>query len=92
VPINVNVVTGIVDISQQGLNISPNPTNGALKINSSFTLQKVEVINIAGQVLLSEKAIEKSHQLHLQNFAEGIYFIKVTYNNGMSVTKKVIKQ
>jgi hypothetical protein len=55
-------------------------------------MQKIEVTNIAGQFLLSETATEKTHQLQLQSFSEGIYFIKIILVNGMTVTKKIIKQ
>jgi hypothetical protein len=34
----------------------------------------------------------KTRQLQLQNFAEGMYFVKVSYADGISLTKKVIKQ
>ena len=55
-------------------------------------MQKVEVITITGALLLSETLNDTTHQLNLQNFAEGIYFVKVIYANGQSVTKKIIKQ
>lgn len=72
--------------------INPNPTNAAIHIVCTDELQSIEVTTITGQVLLSEKIKDKTHQLQLQNFAEGIYFVKVVYYNGMSVTKKVVKQ
>ncbi len=74
------------------ITMQPNPTNGLININSRFEMQKIEVINIAGQFLLSEQTSSKNHQLNLSAFAEGIYFIKVSYSNGMVVAKKVIKQ
>ena len=74
------------------VNISPNPTNGLLTITSKYNFEKIELSNVTGQVLLSETVNDKTHQLQLQNFAEGIYFVKIVYDNGMSVTKKVVKQ
>jgi hypothetical protein len=74
------------------LRILPNPTNGIITISSRFEMQKIEVINIPGQILLSETVNDKSFQIQLQDFAEGIYFVRVGYVKGMTVTKKVIKQ
>ena len=74
------------------ITLQPNPTSGFVNINSRFEMQKIEVINIAGQILLSEQTTAKNHQLNLSDFAEGIYFVKVSYSNGMSITKKIIKQ
>jgi hypothetical protein len=84
---------GINEISiNNSITLQPNPTNELINISSRFEMQKIEVTNIAGQFLLSETATEKTHQLQLQSFSEGIYFIKIILVNGMTVTKKIIKQ
>ena len=74
------------------LRILPNPSNDLVTITSRFDFEKVELLSITGQVLLTETVNSKSHQLQLQNFSEGIYFAKVVYPNALSVTKKIIKQ
>jgi uncharacterized repeat protein (TIGR01451 family) len=86
--------TGIKDISylNEVIELSPNPTNSIISVSSQTNFNKVEVLSITGQTLLSEKVNSKTHQLQLQNFAEGIYFVKVSYADGRSLTKKVIKQ
>lgn len=86
-PVGINELNIINAITLQ-----PNPTNGLISINSRIEIQKVEIINIAGQILLSELTKDKSQPLNLADFSAGIYFIKVSYANGQSVTKKVIKQ
>jgi hypothetical protein len=70
--------------------IYPNPNNGIFTIDSKDVIQKIEVTNIAGQTLFSETTSEKTHQLHLNHFSQGIYFIKVSYQDGLTITKKVI--
>ncbi len=92
VPININIISGINDVAKQRLYIAPNPTNDLLTINSNYMLQKVEIFNLAGQVLLSEKTSVKSHLLNLQNLSNGIYFVKIIFENGFIETKKIIKQ
>ncbi|MEM6720840.1 MAG: T9SS type A sorting domain-containing protein [Bacteroidota bacterium] len=68
--------------------IYPNPTTDKLYINLTQDLEKVEVINMNGQLVLSKennlKAIDVSR---LQN---GAYFLKVYAQNG-STAKKFIK-
>jgi hypothetical protein len=97
--VTTDVIT--VSVSPVGINelninnvitLQPNPTNGIINISSRFEMHKIEVINIAGQILLSELTKNKNQQLNLADFSVGIYFIKVSYANGQSVTKKVIKQ
>ena len=85
--------TAINKIEQNlNLNLYPNPTNTSISINSQTNFNKIEVLSITGQILLSETVNSKSHQLQLQNFTEGVYFIKVSYADGRNVTKKLIKQ
>lgn len=86
-----NFPTSISEINNEStFSIYPNPSNTICTISSKTIIQKTELTNIAGQVLLSEIVNKKTHQLQLQNFSQGIYFIKVHYPNGLSVTRKVI--
>jgi hypothetical protein len=84
-PVGINEINSI-----NASTLQPNPTNGLINISSRFEMQKIEVINVAGQILLSELVNTKCLQLQLQNFAEGIYFISIIYPNGLSTTKKII--
>jgi len=69
--------------------VYPNPNNGIFTI-SGEDIQKIEIINVAGQLLRQESINSKTHQLQINDFTQGIYFIKVNYTNGLSVNKKVI--
>jgi hypothetical protein len=70
--------------------ILPNPTNGLINIESRFEMQRVEITNVAGQLLLLESTNEKMHQINLNNFSDGIYFLRISYPNGLSTAHKVI--
>jgi hypothetical protein len=76
------------------MNLMPNPTNGLLNISSKNDFEKIELLSLTGQVLLSETVSEKhlpiTIGIQLQNFADGIYFVKVSYSNGLSATKKIV--
>jgi hypothetical protein len=74
------------------ITLLPNPTNGIVNISSRYDMQRIEVMNVAGQILLSELVNAKEHQLQLESFAEGIYFVRVSYANGQNVSKKIVKQ
>lgn len=74
--------------------IYPNPTNGNTTIAFGQTMDKgtIEVMDISGKVL-HEMMIENSQQviLNLDNYASGIYLIKV--NNGkLNAYHKLIKK
>lgn len=86
-PVGINELT-----INNAITLLPNPTNDIVTINSKFDIQQVEIINLAGQVLLQENVNDKIHQLQLQSFAEGIYFVRVRYFNGLSAIKKIVRQ
>jgi hypothetical protein len=69
------------------LRILPNPANDLVTVTSRYDFEKIELLSITGQVLLKETVNSKTHQLQLQNFAEGIYFVKVSYADYL-VTQK----
>ena len=81
---------GLQELNNNIVSISPNPTNGSLTINSKTELQKIEVISITGQVLINETPTNVSHILHLQNFANGIYFVNVYQNNRVVKREKIV--
>jgi hypothetical protein len=95
-PLSVKAITS----NQRDFTIAPNPTDGVLRISTSLDVTQtlndknvtIQLLNSLGQILLSETMNDTTHQLNLQNFAEGIYFVKVSYVNGQSVIKKVVKQ
>ena len=70
----------------------PNPTNCLVRIESLELLQGIEVIDITGKLLLSEKVNTTSHVLQITNVNEGIYFVKLKFNDGRCITKKIVKQ
>lgn len=82
---------GVNELSSgNSFEVYPNPTNAICTISSKSIIQKIELTNIAGQLLLQETINSKTHQLQLNNFSQGIYFVKVNYPSGLSVTKKII--
>ena len=72
------------------ISISPNPTNGSLTINSKTELQKIEVMAITGQLLMSEVPASANHLLHLDHLVNGIYFVNLYQNNRIVKREKII--
>ena len=81
---------GLQELNGNIVSISPNPTNGLLTINSKTELQKIEVVSVTGQLLLSEIPTNVSHTLHLENFSNGIYFVNVYQNDRIVKREKIV--
>lgn len=74
--------------------VYPNPALNAIKIESKVAVRKVEVINILGEVVLTE-TYEKGilmRQLDIISIAKGAYSILVTDEKNRVATNKFIKQ
>ena len=80
-------LTAIEDISALGIVIYPNPTKDIITIETRLDIE-VELYDIMGKKLISEKNIKHLDLSHLSN---GIYNMVIIYND-VRYSKKVIKQ
>jgi uncharacterized repeat protein (TIGR01451 family) len=69
--------------------IFPNPTSNILNIESKNTISTIEIMDINGRSLLSKKQKTTSTSINVESLSNGIYFVKVTSENGDFVQKFV---
>ena len=74
------------------LNYYPNPTTEILMLESQYIIEGVEVFNLRGQKILGDHFNRQSIQLDFSNFAEGVYLLKATFENGATKAIKVVKE
>lgn len=88
-----NSTAGINEVKyEKQVLIYPNPTINTFIVSSpDEIIDQIEVKNIEGKILHS--AIVKSSKTEIvsSDFPTGIYFVKITLQNGTSLTKKIIK-
>jgi hypothetical protein len=85
--------TSVQDVlSDSDIKIYPNPATDGIFIESSIPIQSYEIINMTGNKLVSE-TVSASLKIHInmQDYAAGIYFVKIKMEKGC-VVKKVIKE
>jgi hypothetical protein len=68
--------------------INPNPNNGIFTIDLKAK-SHITISDISGQKMLYFLIDEGKNNIDLTDLADGIYFIKITSNDGFSVTKKI---
>lgn len=83
-PTNFSITKNTLD----SFSVYPNPTTGILQINSEIPIKKIEVINSLGQYIFSTD----QNQIDISKLSNGIYFLKITGQNGNSETKKIVKK
>jgi hypothetical protein len=76
----------------KGLSIYPNPVNSTLNIvigDNGHT--RLDVVNSLGQTVLHQNVIQTG-SINMSQFDNGLYFVRVTYENGVVETKTIVKQ
>lgn len=84
--INVTSGTGIEN-HELNATIFPNPANNVLNINANSNINRVEVYNMMGQMVGSYNVNDVNTQISTTSFANGVYTVKISTENGMSTQK-----
>ena len=84
-----NVNEGIGETNSSIFSISPNPATNNITLTSDAEIRKVEIINLAGQLV---KTIEGNiSTISISELCNGLYFVKCETSKGTSV-KKFVKE
>ncbi len=89
--VSINELTKDNEVSFQ---VYPNPANESINIVSNNTLSKIEVIDVTGKLIVTrnlqlENNLEKTVNLNVDDFVNGLYLIRITSSNGATETKKI---
>jgi beta-glucanase (GH16 family) len=75
--------------NESDLKVYPNPAVNVVNLESSQVINQVDVFDLSGQLLLSEK--EETNVLDISAVKTGIYILKV-YSNGIIINRKLVVQ
>ena len=73
------------------LSIWPNPVSNTLFIKSNFTKGNFEITDVSGKIIRKDYINSTVTTISLQQLANGVYTIRIFYNEGMFIDK-FIKQ
>lgn len=91
-PIASNCLTSAANIELDGkIEIYPNPVRDKVTITLPGSQVSISIFNNNGQVLFQETENTASKTIDMDNFKQGIYFIKIAGQH-QSIVKKIIKQ
>lgn len=79
-----------IDQQRNDISIYPNPTQSLLFIRSNENINKIEIVNIFGQIVNIVNADNTQLNIDLNDISTGIYFIKIYQNNKVE-THKITK-
>jgi len=89
--LNVSECTGINEITTtNGVKVYPNPTTGYFVVElASGTVKSIEVIDLAGRVVLSNAVAAGKVNVNISDLSHGIYYLKVQSDSSVEVIKIV---
>jgi hypothetical protein len=74
-----------------GLKVSPNPSKDRITISNSDIIQKVEIYNLVGQIVIGSNYDSLSTEVNVSGLSAGSYFLTV-YSGGSSSTVRLLKE
>ncbi len=93
----VDLMVNIDEIDDiQSINLFPNPTMDLATLDMTFSKTvdvQVQVINMMGQILFETsigKTMEEKVELNLENYPDGMYFVRVKVDS-QTIVKKLMK-
>lgn len=87
-PINTQRVLSTNENEMSGLSVYPNPTKDFVNIDSKLPITEVVVYNNEGKKIVTTK----NTKIDISSFPAGIYIVATSFENGKTVTNKIVKQ
>ncbi len=77
------------------INVSPNPTNGIVQISynrTNGTITSYSVTDLLGRVILNDELKGLDNTIDLSTTNSGVYILTFRTVDGVSISKKIIKE
>jgi len=84
-----NVWLGLNDKEEINARIYPNPSSEMLNVELNNTAQKIELIDVAGKVVLSDDSPKMNNNYSVEHLKTGVYQLKITSNEKVTVSSVV---
>jgi len=85
------LIDQVQDLNDQLIQVYPNPTDDILYIQTSLNWMEVQLFNLKGQLLISEKVFNSSIDLNLAPLDSGIYLLQINSIDKAFKKKIIIK-
>ena len=71
-------------------NIYPNPASSEFTINSSNQIHSVDVYNLVGELVFSQRTSSNLQKVSVDDWSLGVYFVEVNLENGTRTAQKIV--
>ena len=88
---NLIYTVGVGEQTGNNITLYPNPVNDKLTIEAEAALGTVEIYNLMGALVYSQKGCTNKVEVNTSDLQSGIYFIRMT-NDNASETRRFVKE
>jgi hypothetical protein len=86
-----SVIVGIEELTESGMMVYPNPSNGLFNIVSEGSANvSLEVYNLTGG-LVTSTIFTQNYTLDLSKFSKGVYFLHLNAEGKTQITKLIVQ-
>jgi len=86
------IKTRMSDLSNSGISIYPNPTNGMFQIEfGNNKIEKIKISDLSGNTIIEKTEIRRNETIDLSQFKNGIYTISIQTDIEI-FTSKIVKE
>lgn len=84
--ISITEGVGVEDL-RNSLNIYPNPASSIINVNAGGNIESIRIVNMAGQCVYSANENDSNATVNISNLSNGMYFMEVTTEAGVTTQK-----
>jgi hypothetical protein len=85
-------VVGLNDVmTNVDVNIYPNPANKFINVSSLSIIDRVQITNVLGQVVMTKEVGANGANINIENLKSGNYFVTIYSNEGVATKKLLVK-
>jgi|GEM_PF-3462415 len=89
---SISNAAGLNEVNKLELKLFPNPSDGSYQISANTNIKSIKVYDITGKTILEKSNLNKKQDyIDISQHQEGIYFVRLTDENGNSSVEKLIK-
>ncbi len=82
---------GVDEFHSNSFTLYPNPVQNELRFTSNFTVEKLEVRSVSGQIIQSTELLAGNPIIDLSALKQGVYFVSLVDPSGNTFTQRISK-
>lgn len=83
--------TGIAENEANSLSIYPNPVSNSVAFSSEKGIESITIMSITGQEIEYFTNVKQKMQADLSSYNQGVYLVRVCFNDGKQQLRKIVK-